>query len=228
MCIIVFPFRSRPSVSQCQTLTGWTYTPKKNNVDIPHRQFTAATTTHRICPPTSWRTSSMHLRTFGPKTAKCKSCHWSLLQKTSWPRIAGTWPTLGLMSRSITRQTRGMTSVTMCTDVLSSFFCLRSRTARWRFCFLSVAGRTRRISRSLRAPRKVGLHSLNRPHVWFWIWDSTVCVMFYRTGYGVRCWSWLFIGLDIDWEYPKGEFARTYSKEERGSFYIQMTPRPRT
>lgn len=37
-----------------------------------------------------------------------------------------------------------------------------------------------------------------------------------------------FIGIDIDWEYPKGEFVRTYLKEVRGLFYIQMTLRPRT
>lgn len=117
-----------------------------------------------ICQYSSWKRRSV-----------CPALDPYRLQNISWPRTAGTWPTLGLMLRSITRQIRGMTSVTMRTDVSSSFSCSRSRTASWRSCFLSVAGLTRPISRSLRALRRVGLHLPNRRRVWFLIWDSMVC-----------------------------------------------------
>ncbi|CAG8908707.1 unnamed protein product [Penicillium egyptiacum] len=52
--------------------------------------------------------------------------------------------------------------------------------------------------------------------------------MFHRLGTLYNADLGSFIGLDIDWEYPKGEIVRTYSKEVRGSCYVQMTPRPRT
>lgn len=72
--------------------------PKKStNVDIPHRQFTAATTTRRICPRRSWHTFSMHLPTFVLKPVKCK-CPWPLQTAHEFPD-----PELQVLDRLLVR-----------------------------------------------------------------------------------------------------------------------------
>lgn len=182
MCLISH-FISLPtawSASILLCLTGWKYTSEKK---APMLTYPTGNLRPQLQPPGSARgevdTHPLCICQHSPWNRRGVSPTYSWPLQTaqeflSWPRTAGTWPTLGPTLRSITRQTRGTMSATMRMDVSSSFSCSRNRTASWRFCFLSVAGLTLRISPSPRAQRRVALNLLSPQHVWFLILDSMV------------------------------------------------------
>lgn len=104
MCLTLitsFHFTSDYMICIYLTMPNWldVYTEKKAPMlTIPHRQFTAATTIHRIFPRRSWHTSSMHLPTFVLKPARCKSCSWPLQTAQEFPD-----PELQVLDRLLVR-----------------------------------------------------------------------------------------------------------------------------